>query len=302
MATTTMTDTDPHMPKPTALERPEAGRPPLAVRSYGQTDPGRVRSHNEDQFLIADLTRALQVRQTSLRQPAVWYAAPRAHLFLVADGVGGHAAGERASALAVSTIEGFVLDTLHWCLKLRHPGEDPVLADFKQALVRADDRLFEEANRRPEFHGMATTLTMAFYLNGDLFLAHAGDSRAYLLSQGQFRRLTRDHTLVAEMVRRGILDEQQAATHGFRHVVVNVVGGHDHGVHVEVHKVGLQSGDRLLLCSDGLTEMVPEPEVGGLLQAEDDPAQCCRRLIDRANELGGRDNVTVIVSHFTSPD
>ncbi len=277
---------------------PSGRRRPLRVRSHGMTHPGRKRSHNEDQFLVATLSKALQVQQTSLPQDDVYYSGPQGHLFLVADGVGGNAAGEKASALAVNVIENFVLDTLNWCLQLRSNAADALLAEFQQAMEQADHQLFHESRRRPELHGMGTTVTLAYCLADQLFVAHVGDSRCYLLRRGLLYRLTHDHTLVAEMVQRGMLKPEEAAHHGYRHVITNVVGGSDPGVRVEVHKLPLESGDVLMLCYDGLTEMVSDQEILAVLQAEAEPAEATKRLVARANEQGGRDNVTVVVAHF----
>jgi protein phosphatase len=273
----------------------------LKVRSHGETHPGRVREQNEDHFLIARLAPALQAEQTSLAQPGVQYGAPQGYLLVVADGVGGHAAGEKASALAVNTVGTFLLDTLNWCAQLHSAGDDDgngVLADFQQALVRADAALFDEATRQPELRGMGTTLTLAYCLDRELFVAHVGDSRCYLLRGGLLYRLTQDHTLVADLVRRGFLRPDEATGHHFRHVITNVVGGSDPGVRVEMHKLRLEPGDRVLLCSDGLTEMVGDPEILGVLGAEREPAAACRRLVRRANEAGGRDNITAVVADF----
>ena len=277
---------------------PSGRRRPLRVYSYGMTHPGRKRTTNEDQFLVATLSKALQVQHTSLPQDDVHYSGPQGHLFLVADGVGGNAAGEKASALAVNVIENFVLDTLNWCLQLRSNAADALLAEFQQAMEQADHHLLHESRRRPELHGMGTTLTLAYCLGDQLFVAHVGDSRCYLLRRGLLYRLTHDHTLVAEMVQRGLLKPDEAAHHGYRHVITNVVGGSDPGVRVEVHKLPLESGDELLLCSDGLTEMVSDQEVLSVLQAEADPAAATQRLVARANEQGGKDNVTVVVARF----
>ena len=271
---------------------------PLQVRSHGRTDPGRVRHGNEDQFLIADLTHALQARQSSLEEPEVRYSSPQGYLFLVADGVGGNAAGERASALAVNTVESFILDTLNWCARLQSADGNQVLAEFQRALVQADAKLFQEARNRPELYGMGTTMTLAYALNNELFIAHVGDSRCYLLRNGMLYRMTNDHTLVGEMLRHGALKPEEAAHHRLRHVVTNVVGGHDQGVKVELHKLPLEAGDGLLLCSDGLTEMVAETEILSLLFGTDDPATACDLLVDRANKAGGKDNVTVVVARF----
>src|SRR4051794_29602941 len=153
----------------TTVCAPRSDRPLLTVRAHGRTDKGRVRSSNEDQFLIATLTRSLQV-QTSLPQESLQCGPPQGHLLAVADGVGGNNAGERASALALRAIEGFVLDTLDWCAHLRGGEGDQVLAEFQRALERADERVFGESQRRPECRGMGTTLTLAFVLENELFV------------------------------------------------------------------------------------------------------------------------------------
>jgi PPM family protein phosphatase len=277
---------------------PPDGHTPLSVRSFGLTDPGQVRAGNEDQFLIAVLFKALQVQQTSLPQQKVQHSSDRAYLFVVADGMGGHAGGERASVLALDSVETFVLETFKWFAQFKGREQDQVLADFQKALGQANARVLAEAAEHPELHGMGTTLTLAYSLNDVLFVAHVGDSRCYLGRNGILYRLTRDHTLVEEMVRRGVLATEDVAQHRWRHVITNVVGGDSAAVKVEVHKVHLEGGDRVLLCSDGLTEMLPEEEINQVLHSEAEPEQACRRLVARANEAGGRDNVTAVVAHF----
>src|SRR5438105_4160448 len=178
---------------------------PLSVHSFGLTDVGKVRATNEDQFLIAVLLKALQVQQTSLPQPKVQHSSDRSYLFVVADGMGGHAGGEQASALAIDSVETFILETFKWFAQFKGPEQDQVLADFQSALGHANARVLAEAVERPELTGMGTTLTLAYSLNDVLFVAHVGDSRGYLCRQGILYRLTRDHTLVEEMVRRGAL-------------------------------------------------------------------------------------------------
>jgi protein phosphatase len=285
-----------HHPAPVCAA--PARRRGLRVTSFGRTDQGRVRPANEDQFLIAVLTRALQVQQTSLSQDGVQCSGPQGYLFVVADGMGGHAAGEQASALAVGAIEKFLLDAFNWCIQLRGKDEDGLLVEFQEALKQADARMFQETRRHPELRGMGTTLTLAYFLDDELFVAHAGDSRCYLLRNGLLYRLTHDHTLVAEMVQRGVLQPDEAARHTYRHVITNVVGGSDPGVKVELHKLPVDAGDRLLLCSDGLTEMVGDEEVLNILRAQADPAAACDHLVRRANEQGGKDNITVVVARF----
>jgi PPM family protein phosphatase len=271
---------------------------PLRVRSFGQTDRGRVRGHNEDCLLVAELRKAMVVRQSNLPHPDTQYGDERGHLFLVADGMGGHRGGEQASALAVMTIEEFVLNTFKWFFELRGPEGQQVLVEFQRALREADVRLNAEMVGRPELYGMGTTLTMAYVFHGQLFVAHVGDSRCYLLREGTLYRLTSDHTLVADLVRSGQISPEEAGTHRLRHVITNVVGGGRSGVRVEVHKTNLQAGDVVLVCSDGLTEMVSEGRIAQVLAEEPDPRRACGRLVAEANERGGTDNVSVIVARF----
>jgi protein phosphatase len=257
-----------------------------------------VRASNEDQFLVAELTKALRLQQSSVPHASTQYSQERGHLFLVADGMGGHAGGERASALAVQSVEESVLNTIKWFFDLRGPEGDTVIQEFQEALRQADARLLDEVSRHPELRGMGTTLTLAYHLGSALFIVHVGDSRCYLLRRGDLLCLTQDHTLVAEWARQGVLSPEEAEHHRLRHVIVNVVGGREAGVEVEVHKLGLEAGDRILLCTDGLTEMVPHEEIAAMLNATPDSRAACERLVAAANERGGRDNITAVVARF----
>ncbi len=275
---------------------------PLRVRCFGLTDRGRVRESNEDQFVIAELVKSLRVRQTSLPEPDVRQSGDRSYLFAVADGIGGSAGGERASALAIDTVERFLLESCRWFAHQRRHEEDAIFADFRRALARANGRLLEEGSAHPELHGLGTTLTLAFCLNADLFVAHAGDSRCYLLREGALYRLTSDHTMAEEMVRQGLLPQEEAPGSRWRHVVLNALGGSSPELKVELHKVGLMPRDVLLLCSDGLTEMVSEDEIAQVLREQTNPETACRSLVNSAIEAGGRDNITVVVTRFEEED
>jgi protein phosphatase len=279
------------------LEEPQR-HPPLTVRSFGLTDRGKVRETNEDQFLIAVLLKALQVQQTSLPQPKVQHSHDRSYLFMVADGMGGRAAGETASALAIDSVGSFVLESLKWFAQCQGDEQDQVLADFQRALADASSRVQAEGAEHAELHGMGTTLTLAYSLNDELFVAHAGDSRCYLCRSRALYRLTRDHTLVDELVRRGGISAEEAKQHHWRHIISNALGGGCPEVKVEVHKLQLEVGDLVLLCSDGLTEMLSDEKISQILQSETDPEQACRQLVACANEEGGKDNITVVVAHF----
>jgi protein phosphatase len=270
----------------------------LTAKAFGITDTGKVRNSNEDQFLIAELSKRMRVWQTSLPEPQLQVGEDRAHLFLVADGMGGHRAGERASTIAVAAIEQFTLNTFRWFFAADSPGAQKVLAQFQTALSQADAKIQEEAADNPALAGMGTTLTMAFQLGPQLCIVHVGDSRAYMYRSGQLHQLTRDHTVVAELVRSGVIKQDQVASHPLRHVITNVVGGPNAGVKVEARAYEVQAGDRLLLCSDGLTEMVTNDAIAAMLDAEPDPEAAAKALLSQANEAGGRDNITVVIVRF----
>jgi len=274
----------------------------LTVKAFGVTDTGKVRQANEDQFLVAELTKAMRVWQTSLSEPKFQVGEERAHLFLVADGMGGHQAGERASALAVAAIEQFTLNSFKWFFGSAGTEVKRVLAQFQSAFGQADARIAEEAAVHPELSGMGTTVTMAFHLGAQLCVVHVGDSRAYLYRDGELHQLTQDHTLMAAMVRSGALRPDQVAAHPLRHVVTDVVGGSELGVKVEARALELQAGDRLLLCSDGLTEMVTNEEIAATLAAEPAPETAAKTLLARALEGVAGDNITLVVARFDPAD
>jgi PPM family protein phosphatase len=274
----------------------------LAVKAFGVTDKGRVRPSNEDQFLSAELTKAMRIWQTSLPEPKAQFGMERGHLFLVADGMGGHRAGEQASALAVVAIEQFTLNTFKWFFDSNGPEAQRVLTQFQTALRQADARILEEATEHPELGGMGTTVTMAFQLDSQLCIVHVGDTRAYLYAHDELSQITHDHTLMAEMLRRGEIQPEQAAEHRLRHVITNVVGGTEAGVDVEAHALNVYAGDRLLLCSDGLTEMMTDEAIAAILRAEANPEAACMKLVAQANEAGGRDNITVLIVRFDTAD
>ena len=275
---------------------------PLTVKAFGVTDKGKVRTTNEDQFLIAELTKAMRVWQTSLPEPKLQVGEERAHLFLVADGMGGQLAGERASALAVAAIEQFMLNSFRWFFGSGSPDEQRVLAQFQSAIRHADARILEETAAHPELSGMGTTVTMAFHLGAQLCVIHVGDSRAYLYRDHELHQLTEDHTLVADMVRSGALRRDQVAEHQLRHTITNVVGGPELGVNVEARALEVRDGDRLLLCSDGLTEMVTNDAIAATLDAEPTPEAAAKKLLAQANDGEASDNITLIVVRFEAAD
>jgi serine/threonine protein phosphatase PrpC len=282
-----------------AVTRSQAPSSALLLSAFGLTDRGRVRTNNEDQFVISEVGRVLQVQQSSIPQPESLRGTAQGYLLAVADGIGGHRGGDVASTMAVVGMENLLVNSIGWLCQMHGEG---VLKELHQALRTTDRWVEQEAGRQPQFHGMGTTLTVAYVSDRTLFIAHAGDSRCYLQRQGRLERLTRDHTLVAELVTSGSLTPEQAAHHEMRNIVLNSVGGGNSAVQPEVHQHALQSGDLLLLCTDGLTGMVSDEEISGVLANAGSTEVACRALVDRANERGGTDNITVVIGRFEESD
>jgi len=230
---------------------------------FEKSDTGRQRRANEDSFFV------------------------RSPLFVVADGMGGAQAGEVASRLAAETFAGGL------------PDDGSPEQRLETRVREANQRIHEVSQEDRALNGMGTTLTAA-YLDGDeLTLAHVGDSRAYLLRDGELSRLTRDHTLVEELVRRGELTEQEAAEHPQRSIITRALGP-EPDIDIDLHTHRARAGDVLLLCSDGLTGMIGEDEVQEILAGAAGLADAGRALVDAANEAGGRDNITVVLFRLES--
>ena len=278
----------------------QAPRPRRARVTFGAaTHPGKVRANNEDQFLVSRLAKSMHICKTSLAGDGkTFFSEEEGYMMVVADGMGGAAAGERASALAVESVERFVLNTFKWFLHLGGKEENTLYAELREGLERADRAVLSLARSEPGLHGMGTTLTMAYSVGPDLYVVHAGDSRAYLFREGELHQLTSDHTLVQVLVQGGAITPEAAKHHKMRNIVTNVIGGPREGVHAEIHKLIVDDGDTLLICSDGLTEPVPDAMIAEILAANPDPEDACAQLIARALERGGPDNVTAIVARY----
>jgi protein phosphatase len=262
-----------------------------------------VRPNNEDHFLISRSGRFLETVETSLPADAV---PPRSeesgYAMVVADGIGGGAAGEEASRLAITSLVNLALHTPDWILRLdEEPLPEAVLQRATQRYEQVQQTLAEEAVGDPRLTGFGTTMTLAYSVGSELFLAHVGDSRAYLLRQGRLQQLTRDHTIAQALVDQRLIDRQQAATHRLRHVLTQSLGDHGRHIQPEVRRIALEDNDCLLLCTDGLTEMVADEVIGEVLGSAEAVPAICQRLVDRALEAGGKDNVTVVVARYRLP-
>ena len=277
----------------------ERDPPRVRIRFGALTDTGKVRVSNEDQFLVAGLSKSMQVHKTSLQgRDRSLFSDEDGFLIVVADGVGGAAGGERASALAVESVESFVLNTLKWFLHLSGHDEHALFEELRQSLERADRAVIERARTNRDLQGMGTTLTMAYSVGTDVYIVHAGDSRAYLFREGVLEQLTSDHTLIQHLIDRGEISAKEAKRHRWRNVVTNVIGGDREGVFAEVHKLAVLDGDTLLFCTDGLTEPVSDDAIAEALRNHPDPEDACAALVDLALRGGGPDNVTAIVARY----
>ena len=259
----------------------------IEVRVFGQTDVGQVREHNEDNFLVADLTR-----KTRSFDPIAVHALGRSGaVFGVCDGMGGAAAGEVASQLAVDII----YDRLSQAKAPR--GREELARRLVKAVQDAGVRIFGEARADRSRRGMGTTSTMATLIDDRLFLAQVGDSRAYLLRDAELTQITRDQSLVNQLIEAGQLTEEEAETFEHNNIILQALGTSE-VVQVDLTYVDLRADDTLLICSDGLSGMVRSEDICGVLQELEDPVDACAKLIAAANEAGGHDNVTVVIVKF----
>jgi protein phosphatase len=263
----------------------------IRVRLFARTDVGQVREHNEDNFLVADLTRRQRGLMEANRQTTI---GSQGAVFAVCDGMGGAAAGEIASQLAVDIVCEKMIEGLDEATPVRR---DELGRRLVRSVEAAGLRIFQEAKLDRTRRGMGTTVTAAALVDEILFLAQVGDSRGYILRQGVLTQVTRDQSLVNQLIEAGQLTEEEAETFEHNNIILQALGTSD-TVQVDLTFVDLRQGDVLLLCSDGLSGMVRFDEIREILKASTDPLETCKTLTERANQAGGHDNITVIVVHF----
>ena len=233
-----------------------------ALTSFGsRTDIGCLRDHNEDSLVVTP------------------------PLFAVADGMGGHAAGEVASEIAVRVLSELA-------------PEHPDVEALGRAIEEANRAVIQAAREGRGRQGMGTTMTAAMLEGERLVIAQVGDSRAYLLHQGKLQQLTRDHSLMADMIEAGQLTPEEARTHPQRSVITRALGSDAH-LHPDIYEINVETGDRLLICSDGLSGMIFDDQIENTLRRVQDPQRCASQLVNEAIAAGGHDNVTVIVADVT---
>lgn len=282
---------------PRDVDKREPSREP-SIDSAGLTDRGRVRPNNEDAFVIATLQRSMLVQAASPAEHGWFTGNPAGSLLVVADGMGGQGGGEVASRVAIEAVVDHLLNCMPWVARRRSRMPPRAsLAGVRQELTTAlvqGDATVKNAGAQSSTPHMGTTLTLALIFGSIAYVAHVGDSRAYLLRNGVLSRLTRDHTLAQRLA-----DEAQAPVDPdsqLNHILWNSLGASEDLPEPEIQKLVVEAGDVLLLCSDGLTKHVSDVQIAELLGACANPAECCAKLVESANAGGGTDNVTAVVA------
>jgi protein phosphatase len=250
----------------------------MRILSWVQTDVGQKRDHNEDSYL----------------------AAPEAGLYVVADGMGGHAGGDQASSIAVTLLQEGVEDAgLSGNRIAGAPGEEPpALRVLREASRRAGEVIFDMAQQNPHLAGMGTTLTALLFHGGRVHMAHVGDSRAYLFRDGRIEQLTEDHSWINEQVKAGLITNEEARHSKFKHIITRSVG-FERDVAVDVMSLPVLMGDCFLMCSDGLSNYVENDELGQMLSSNY-YGRIPKQLVNIANERGGDDNITVMLVYVAN--
>src|SRR5213596_4015196 len=264
---------------------------PVRIQVSAKTDLGKTRDHNEDRFLVADLTRG----EASLQQPVREHdVGERGTLLIVADGMGGAAAGELASQMAADTIYDQLIRT--WRSE-KEATPQRFAYRLKESVEVANGQIHAYAKAHPEVRGMGTTTTAVGILHDHVYLSQVGDSRAYLIRNGQAVQLTKDQSLMQRLVEAGELTEEEAAKSERRNIILQALGP-DARVKVDLTHQEVRRGDVLVLCSDGLTGTVKKEEIAAVATRERDLQAACDKLIALANERGGPDNITVVLARF----
>lgn len=239
------------------------------MKAFALTDVGKNRVTNQDYvYSSADAVGNLP------------------NIFIVADGMGGHKAGDVASVTAVDTV----------LKSIKNSTKKDVISIIDEAIFTANETLFEKSNNNEEWKGMGTTLVIATVLNGTLVVANVGDSRLYLIDS-EIRQITRDHSFVEEMVSIGEIDKSEARTHEKKNIITRAIGV-EQKTTADYFEVQYSEGAKILMCSDGLTNMVDDKEIFSIVSETKDLKNAVLRLIDRANDNGGKDNIAVLIAEL----
>jgi protein phosphatase len=268
---------------------------PITVDFGAASHVGLVRASNEDHFAVIRRDRTQEILLTNLREQQTPSSMDVAYCFVVADGMGGAAAGETASRVAIQKAFELTDQASSWVMRLRNLAAQQVQERIDAYVTEMHRTLREMGEADPDLAGMGTTWTSIYVVGWNALVVHIGDSRAYLWRHNGLRQITRDQTMAQVLIDSGIPPEKTA---GVRHILTNTLGGRNQVVVPRVGHVALQDGDRLLLCTDGLTDQISQSRIGLLLSSSDEPQAVCDALIQSALDHGGKDNVTVILADF----
>ena len=268
----------------------------------GLSHTGKVRPINEDHYMITRLGRDQETLLTNLPEGDVArHFQESGYAMVVADGMGGAARGEVASRLAISTLAHLGLQFGKWNLRINQEIAREVSERAERFYQRVGEAVIEQGRADPSLTGMGTTLTGAFSAGSDLFVCSVGDSRVYLFRRGRLLQLTQDQTYSQLLADIGQIPQHEVSTHHLRHILTDAIGVGSGRINVKVRHLSLLNEDTLLLCTDGLTEMVDEEEIAGVLMRGQNAQDACQTLVDLALEHGGQDNVTVLVAKYQIP-
>jgi PPM family protein phosphatase len=272
------------------------------VDVFAISHQGHVRSENEDHFLVVRVGRNLEtVFSNLIANRAGDRFEETAYGMIVADGVGGEAAGEVASDEAIFGLLNLALRTPDWNFRWGPREKNTVMWRMQDRFRRINSALLEQAAAHAALDGMSTTMTAALSLGKDLIIGHIGDSRAYLLRDGKLQRLTRDHTLAESLPDKGPSSERGGLLSELSNVLMQALGANEGDCKPDIVDLVLEDGDQLLLCTDGLTDMVDDETIETILTRDTTAAVAGRSLVDLALSNGGHDNVTAIVAHYRIP-
>ncbi len=280
-------------------------KPPTSVVGFdfaAVSDPGKVRVKNEDHYLVSKVSRNHEVLGTNVidsHLPTRYE--DDGYTMIIADGMGGMAAGEVASRLAITTALKLVNHSPKWGFQINKKEAREFFARVRDHVKAIDEAITKKSEGDHRLFGMGTTLTVAYSAGVDLFIIHLGDSRAYLFRKGHLQLLTKDHTVAQAMADAGYIAPEEVRHHRKRHVLTNFLGGHSGKVKGDVRWLRIADGDRLLLCSDGLTDMVDDAGIAEIMLNHEKPKDAAGALLEEALLRGGTDNVTVIVGAYQIP-
>jgi protein phosphatase len=280
----------------------ETGSSRVVVDLAAVSDRGLVRENNQDHFLVIRVTRSMERLLTNLRADHVPDRADEVgYGFVVADGMGGPAGGEVASQMAISTLVNLAVDEPDWVFGVSPKDTRRRVQRMAERWERVQDAIRERGDREPALGQMGTTMIAAVSLGKRLVIGHVGNSRLYLLREGQLHQLTRDHTLGQTMVDLGELTPDEAATHPRRQMLMRSFSAASHTHQGDFQQMTLADGDQLLLCTDGLTDLVDDETIGSVLSGAASADEACLVLLATALKNGGKDNVTIAVARYRIP-